>query len=271
MDCCRELAEPRRLRGAAGPGRRRASPAPPARWPPRGGVGLDIDLDLVPLRETLAPGRDPGLGEPGAHAGRGAAGAARRGDRRLPALGPRRDGDRHGDRGREPGGALRRRGGRRPARRACWPTRRRSTRCRASPRPPAAPLDLATIPEPADLAAAWRDLLAHPNVASRRWIYERYDHLVGRQHDPPPGRRRGRGAPARIRARDRAHHRLRRAPLRDRPARRRPRVGARGRAQPGVRRRAAGGGDRLPQLPQPREGLHRLAAGRGRSPGWRTP
>ncbi len=47
------------------------------------------------------------------------------------------------------------------------------------PAPPAAPLDLAAVPEPDDLGAAWLELLARPNVASKRWVYERYDHLVG--------------------------------------------------------------------------------------------
>ena len=177
-----------------------ASPARPARWRPRGALGLDIDLDLVPLRERLQRGRDPGVREPGAHAGGGRARAAGRGGGRVPPLGPRRHGHRRRDRGREPGGAVRRRGGRRPARPACSPTRRRCTGCRASRRPPPEPLDLATFPEPDDLAGAWLALLARPNIASKRWIYERYDHLVGRQHDPPARRRRRGGAPARDRS-----------------------------------------------------------------------
>jgi len=46
--------------------------------------------------------------------------------------------------------------------------------------PPAPrPLDLAAVSEPADLGAAWLELLARPNVASKRRVYERYDHLVG--------------------------------------------------------------------------------------------
>ena len=76
MDCCLELAGARApswpCRTWAPPG----SPARPARWRPRGGVGLDIDLDLVPLREALRPGRDPGLREPGADAGGGDARSA---------------------------------------------------------------------------------------------------------------------------------------------------------------------------------------------------
>lgn len=34
-------------------------------------------------------------------------------------------------------------------------------------------------PVPADLAGAWRELLAAANVADKRWIWEQYDHLVG--------------------------------------------------------------------------------------------
>ena len=153
----------------------------------KGRVGLDIDLDLVPLREALAARRDPGVREPGAHARRGAARAARRDDRRLPPLGPGRDRHRHGDRGREPGGALGRRGGGRPA---GPPAGRRGADLRGAPHARArvvAPRPGATIPEPADLAGAWRDLLAHPNIASKRWIYERYDHLVGANTIRRPG------------------------------------------------------------------------------------
>ncbi len=41
------------------------------------------------------------------------------------------------------------------------------------------PLDLADVPEPADLAAAWRGLLGRPSIASKRWVWQQYDHLVG--------------------------------------------------------------------------------------------
>ncbi len=34
-------------------------------------------------------------------------------------------------------------------------------------------------PVPGDLVAAWRELLGRPNVADKRWIWEQYDHLVG--------------------------------------------------------------------------------------------
>jgi phosphoribosylformylglycinamidine synthase len=55
------------------------------------------------------------------------------------------------------------------------------------PPAPPAPLDLATVPVPADLGRAWLDLLARPNLASKRWVYERYDHLVGASTVRRPG------------------------------------------------------------------------------------
>jgi phosphoribosylformylglycinamidine synthase II len=39
-------------------------------------------------------------------------------------------------------------------------------------------LDLAAIPEPADLTPALPRLLATPDLASKRWIYRQYDHMV---------------------------------------------------------------------------------------------
>ena len=55
------------------------------------------------------------------------------------------------------------------------------------PAPPPEPLDLATFPEPDDLAGAWLALLSRPGLASKRWIYERYDHLVGANTIRRPG------------------------------------------------------------------------------------
>ncbi len=48
-----------------------------------------------------------------------------------------------------------------------------------TPAPAAAPVDLADLPEPADPSAAWLTLMANHNVASKRWVFEQYDHLVG--------------------------------------------------------------------------------------------
>jgi phosphoribosylformylglycinamidine synthase II len=36
-----------------------------------------------------------------------------------------------------------------------------------------------SIPEPEDLVAVANTLLAHPNIASKRWVYEQYDSMVG--------------------------------------------------------------------------------------------
>ncbi len=49
------------------------------------------------------------------------------------------------------------------------------------------PIDPTTVPQPADLAAAWCDLLARPSIASKRWVYEQYDHLVGANTVVRPG------------------------------------------------------------------------------------
>ena len=56
-----------------------------------------------------------------------------------------------------------------------------------TPAPPPTPLDLATVPVPTDLVGAWRDLLRVPNIASKRWVYQQYDHLVGANTVIRPG------------------------------------------------------------------------------------
>jgi phosphoribosylformylglycinamidine synthase len=38
--------------------------------------------------------------------------------------------------------------------------------------------DALTLEEPADLSAVLRKLAGHPTVASKRWVYEKYDHMV---------------------------------------------------------------------------------------------
>jgi phosphoribosylformylglycinamidine synthase len=45
-------------------------------------------------------------------------------------------------------------------------------------RPARLPLDPATIPPPADLAATLLDLVGSPDLCSRRWVWEQYDHLI---------------------------------------------------------------------------------------------
>jgi phosphoribosylformylglycinamidine synthase subunit PurL len=39
-------------------------------------------------------------------------------------------------------------------------------------------LDLATLAPPADLGQVWLDLLGTPVIASKRWVYRQYDHMV---------------------------------------------------------------------------------------------
>jgi phosphoribosylformylglycinamidine synthase len=47
-----------------------------------------------------------------------------------------------------------------------------------SPAPKPSPLDPASLPEPEDLAAALKTLLACPDLCSKRWIWEQYDRHV---------------------------------------------------------------------------------------------
>ena len=39
--------------------------------------------------------------------------------------------------------------------------------------------DLDAIPEPKDYPAAAKALVSRPNLASKRWVYEQYDSMVG--------------------------------------------------------------------------------------------
>jgi phosphoribosylformylglycinamidine synthase subunit PurL len=48
-------------------------------------------------------------------------------------------------------------------------------------------LDLATVKEPKDLAAAFKQLLGSPNIASKEWIFRQYDHLVRTNTVVAPG------------------------------------------------------------------------------------
>ncbi len=45
-------------------------------------------------------------------------------------------------------------------------------------RPVRLPLDPATVAAPADLAATLLDLVGSPDLCSRRWVWEQYDHLI---------------------------------------------------------------------------------------------
>jgi len=70
-----------------------------------------------------------------------------------------------------------------------------------TPAPPATPLALDAVAVPDDLGVAWLELLARPNIASKRWIYQQYDHLVGANTIRRPG---GDAAVIRIPGMDRA-------------------------------------------------------------------
>jgi phosphoribosylformylglycinamidine synthase II len=48
-------------------------------------------------------------------------------------------------------------------------------------------LDLATVKEPKDLAAAFKHLLGSPNIASKEWIFRQYDHFVRTNTVVAPG------------------------------------------------------------------------------------
>lgn len=51
---------------------------------------------------------------------------------------------------------------------------------------PPAPLDIATVPQ-TDVKAALPRLLSHPSLARKRWIWEQYDHMVRNGAVVPPG------------------------------------------------------------------------------------
>ena len=104
-------------------------------------------------------------------------------------------------------------------------------------------------------------LLASPSIATKRWAFEQYDSVVG-SHTVrrPGGLRRGRAAPARGRRDDRGRDRRQRPPGRLRSVRGHGRGGARVRPEPRLRRRRAARAHQLPQLRQPREAGGRLAA-----------
>ena len=273
MDCCLELAGARAVRGPAGPRRRRPhqrrqrdgrqgarrpatststgcrcasawrrprSWSPRARsacWPWSSPARLDEVVAVVPRAGTSTPTRH-----------------------------------RHGDRGREPGGPLRRRGGGRPAGPAAG---RRGAGVRGAAharRRAPAPLDLREpCPSRPTSAAAWLALLGPAQRRQQALDLRALRPPGRRQHDPPARRRRRRGAPARASERaialttDCAERHCEVDPRDGGRA-----LGARGRAQPGLRRGAADRRDRLPQLRQPGEGLDGLAAGARPSPGWRT-
>ncbi len=199
MDCCLELAGAGAFvalqdLGAAG------LTSAASEMAAKGRLGLDIDLDLVPLRESLAPSeilvsesqeRMLAVVEPGRLDE--VVAACRRWDLDATPIGTVTEGE----------NLVARSGGEvvvdLPAR--LLADEAPVYEVPRTPAPAPQPLDLSAFPEPADLAGAWLALLGRPSLASKRWIYERYDHLVGGNTIRRPG---GDAAVVRLPGSDRA-------------------------------------------------------------------
>ena len=148
----------------------------------RGGNGLDLDLDQVPLREEGMTPYEIMLSESQERmllvASRGAKEEVVRRifdkwDLDVAVIGRVTDSGRwrrhwHGAGGRRPAGGPAHRG--RPEVRAAHDAAPGAAR--------AARLRPATLPEPDDLGAALLRLLARPTIASKEWVYRQYDHMV---------------------------------------------------------------------------------------------
>ena len=261
LECCLELLEKGLLvslqdLGAAG------LTSSAGEMASAGGVGIDIDVARVPLREadmepfeimvSESQERMLGVVEParvdgGARALREMADRRRRDRRRhrqRPGPHPARRRGRRRDAGRRPGRRL-------PALRPrARPSRRAGSTATARPST-AAPRAEQTL-----LA-----LLASPSIASKRWAFEQYDSVVGsRTVRRPESADAAVLADPRGRQRDRGLDRRQRPARRLRPLRGHGRGGARVRPEPRLRRRRAARPDQLPQLRQPREAGPRLAA-----------
>ena len=139
--------------------------------------------------------------------------------------------DRRGHRRRRPARAARRRGGRRdPGRHAG--RRRAPLRGRAHAAGPAGRRSRSTFaPVTDDRGRRCARCSAAPNIASRRWVYQQYDQLVGSGTVGAARRRRRRGAADAVAARDRGLARRQRPAHLARSAPRRRRA-------PSARRRA---------------------------------
>ncbi len=147
----------------------------------------------------------------------------------------------------------------------------------STPLYPAPPVMLSSS-DPGELLVA---LLGSSNVASRKWAFEQYDSIVGsrtvrrpEQADaavlllPTPGDvdsltslyPSSNGAADSPSSRDRGRDRRQRAPRRRRSLPGHRRGGHRVQREPRLRRCRAAGPDQLPELRQPGEAAHRLAA-----------
>ena len=208
----------------------------------KGEVGIDIDVDArAAARGRHGAVRGDGLRVPGADAVRGRAGERRRGAGAVREVGGRRRGDRHGHRQRAHARAARRR------------ARRRHAGARARRRLPAVRPAARASPSAADLRRRRRRrsrrrrrpretllaLLASPNIASRRPLFEQYDAIVQSRTVRRPEQADAAVLALPRRQRAGGQHRLQRPPRRGRPLPRHDRGGARVRGEPRVRRRRA--------------------------------
>ena len=197
IECSLELLDARPRRLAAGPRRGRSRVVDVARWRRSGGVGIELELDRVPLRE---PGMQPfeimisesqermaAVVEP-ARLAEVEAVCARW---ELPCtvigrviddgrLRCRCDGEVVGD----------------------LPVAALVDDARATRSAPSGPSGLAErrstpagVPRPDDAAALLLRLLGGAEHRSKTWVYEQYDQVVGSGTVVRPGRRRGRRAP----------------------------------------------------------------------------
>ena len=270
-------ARPRAARRAAGPRRRRADLVVAPRWRPRARSASTSTCaacrcarpDMEPFEIMVSESQERMLCvvEPDAASTRCSPSArAGRSTRRRSARSPTRGGC------------------------ACSTARSWSATCRSSalvdecpaydlepveparPLYPAPPRDARRRRDPARAAArAARLARTSPRGAGRS---SSTTAIVGSRtvRRPEAGRRRRAPAARRRRARDRGLDRRQRPPRGRRPVPRRGRGRARVRGQPGLRRRRAARPDQLPELRQPGEAAHRLAAhARGRRARRRLP
>ena len=233
-----------------------------------GGVGIDIDVARVPLREADMEPFEIMVSESQ--------------ERMLAVVEPAEvdrvlalcekwetgvGGRRRGHRRRAVPGPARRRGGRRDAGRRA---RRRVPAVRPGARPSPRAGSYAANARRSSLVLGARDDAGDDVCSSCLASPEHRQQALGVRavrlgralaHGPPArGRRRRRPAPARGRRDDRGRDRRQRPPGRLRPLRGHGRGGARVRPEPRLRRRRAARPHQLPQLRQPREAGGRLAA-----------
>ena len=150
----------------------------------RGGTGIEIDVSRVPQRETGHDAvRDHALRIAGAHAARRQEGPRGRSRGDLREMGPARGAHRRGHDRRRAARQGSRRGRRRDSEHARSSTKRRSTTARRRGPPTstrARDWTTAGIVGGGRRRRRMRSsrLLASPTVASKRWVYRQYDHMV---------------------------------------------------------------------------------------------